>query len=187
MTRALGISAGVSAMSRAGAICVFAICETWPMTEITLEKLADELKALRLAHFDYDVAWALGSKLRASAEQQELAVAIQIRHGEDVVFSTLLRGATSDNFDWTRRKCAVAHRFQCSSLAVRLKAEARGYDFNSVFRLAPADFAASGGGFPMLLPSGLLVGTIGVSGLPDVEDHSLITSTLEAFLKHQDL
>lgn len=33
------------------------------------------------------------------------------------MFASLLVGATIDNFDWTRRKCGVAHRFHRSSLA----------------------------------------------------------------------
>ena len=148
----------------------------------TLESLAEEQLALRLARFDYDFVWELGQELRQAAAEQGLPVAVQIRHGEDVVFSTLLPGATSDNFDWARRKCAVAHRFQKSSLAVRLEAEAKGYDLNAAFRLPPADFVASGGGIPLILTSGAMIGTAAVSGLPDLEDHALVVSALASLI-----
>ncbi len=61
---------------------------------------------------------------------------------------------------------------------MRIEAKERGYDFNRRFRLPEPLFAASGGGVPLMLTSGTLIGTAGVSGLPDVEDHRLITTAL---------
>jgi uncharacterized protein (UPF0303 family) len=147
------------------------------MTIPSLADLADDLNRLQLKSFNYDVAWELGSRIRARAFAAKAPVAIEVRHGNDVVFATLLPGATIDNFDWTRRKCAVVHRFHRSSLAIRLEAEAKGFDFNARFRLPAPDYAASGGGVPLML-GGTLVGSVGVSGLPDIEDHQLIVATL---------
>lgn len=150
-----------------------------------ISELAAQQQSLQLHRFDYDFAWALGTRIRERAVAAQAPVAIEVRHGRDVVFATLLAGATIDNFDWTRRKCAVAHRFHRSSLAVRLEAEAQGYDFNARFRLPPADYVASGGGVPLMLASGTLIGTVGVSGLPDVEDHQIIVSALADLLEQQ--
>ncbi|NSY46491.1 hypothetical protein NIBR502774_14520 (plasmid) [Rhizobium sp. NIBRBAC000502774] len=147
---------------------------------ITLEGLAAEQTKLEITRFDYAWAWELGTRLHALAISENAPVAIQIRHGDDVVFSTLCPGATIDNFDWTRRKAAVAHRFHRSSLSMRLEAEKKGYDFNTRFRLAPQDYVASGGGVPLILKGGTLAGSVAVSGLPDVEDHRLITRCLLA-------
>ncbi|WP_244506482.1 heme-binding protein [Pararhizobium polonicum] len=63
-----------------------------------------------------------------------------------------------------------------------LEAEQRGYDFNSRFRLPESGFAASGGGFPLMLRGGTMIGTVGVSGLPDLEDHLLVTNALRELL-----
>ncbi|ODT67086.1 MAG: hypothetical protein ABS75_26075 [Pelagibacterium sp. SCN 63-23] len=155
------------------------------MTELNVEGLEVELRSLLLNGFDYDFAWLLGSRLRDAAVELGAPVAIEVRHGPDVVFATLVPGATIDNFDWTRRKCAVAYRFHKSSLAVRLEAQGANYDFNARFRLPPAEYAASGGGFPLILNGGTLVGSVGVSGLPDIEDHMLITSTLRTLVGTQ--
>jgi uncharacterized protein (UPF0303 family) len=152
------------------------------MLELTLSGLADQQQLLLLKRFDYEFAWQLGSLIRKRAAAAGAPIAIQIRHGDDVVFAALLPGATIDNFDWARRKCAVAHRFHRSSLAMRLESEVKGYDFNTRFRLPAADYAASGGGVPLMLASGTLVGTVGVSGLPDTEDHSIITSAIADLL-----
>ena len=149
---------------------------------ITPASLAEELKSVALAGFSYQFAWELGSLIRQEANAVRAPIAIEVRHGADIVFATLLEGATIDNFDWTRRKCAVAHRFHRSSLAIRLEAEQMGYDFNARFRLPPADYAASGGGFPLMLASGTLVGTVGVSGLPDTEDHRIIVTALKQMI-----
>lgn len=148
----------------------------------TIAELRDEQQALQLDTFNYDLAWELGSRIRSRAHKDALPVAIEVRHGADVVFATLVGAATIDNFDWTRRKCAVAHRFHRSSLQVRLEAEEGGYDFNAKFRIPADDYAASGGGVPLILKGGTLIGTVGVSGLPNVEDHILITDALKDLL-----
>ena len=144
----------------------------------TLDTLAQELKDLQLATFDYDVAWKLGCIMQTQAAAQSMPVAITVAHGTDVVFSLLMPGATPDNTDWAARKRSVAHRFHRSSLAIRLEAEQGRYEFNVRFRLPESEFVASGGGFPLMLRGGTLIGTVGVSGLPDVEDHQLVTTAL---------
>lgn len=146
----------------------------------TLESLATERQELQLERFDYDFAWALGQEIRARASAENAPVAIEISHGLTAVFTTLLPGATIDNLDWTARKRAVAHRFHKSSLAVRLEAEAGGYDFNERFRLPKDKFVASGGGFPLIMRGGTLIGAACVSGLPDTDDHRLIVEALRS-------
>ncbi|NTJ11648.1 heme-degrading domain-containing protein [Rhizobium lusitanum] len=153
-----------------------------PQMSYTLDTLAQELKDLQLATFDYEFAWKLGCAMQAQASARSLPAAITVAHGTDVVFALLMPGATPDNTDWAARKRAVAHRFHRSSLAMRLEAEQGGYDFNSRFRLPESDFVASGGGFPLILRGGTLIGTVGVSGLPDLEDHLLVTNALRELL-----
>lgn len=148
----------------------------------SLEDLVIEQMSLELSEFHYDFVWALGCRLYQRARKNEFPVAIEIRHGSDLVFAMLAPGATLDNFDWTRRKCAVVHRFHRSSLFVKLEAQSKNYDFNTRFRLPPEDFAAGGGGVPLILKGGVFIGSVGVSGLPDVQDHKLITSCLAELL-----
>ncbi|MDR6100882.1 uncharacterized protein (UPF0303 family) [Agrobacterium larrymoorei] len=144
----------------------------------TIESVKAEEAALQIPTFHYAFVWTLGSLIRQKAAEGNHPVAIEVRHGNDVVFATLLPGATIDNFGWARRKCAVVHRFHRSSLRVRLEAEAKGYDFNAKFGLPVTDYVASGGGFPLILKGGTLVGSVAVSGLPDIEDHAMIVESL---------
>lgn len=149
----------------------------------TLDRLAAEQQDLLLDSFDYDFAWALGARIRDLAAREAAPVAITVAHGTAVVFSALMPGATLDNLDWAARKRAVAHRFHRSSLAIRLEAEAAGYDFNALFRLPGADYVASGGGVPLILRGGTLIGTAAISGLPDVEDHKMVVAALKDLVK----
>jgi uncharacterized protein (UPF0303 family) len=148
----------------------------------SLDDLIVEQKKLELRVFDYDFVWELGGRLYQRARSESLPVAIEIRHGSDIVFAMLAPGGTIDNFDWARRKSAVVHRFHRSSLHVKLQAQADGYDFNSRFRLPLQDYAAGGGGYPLILKGGAFIGSVGVSGLPDIDDHKLITHCLADLL-----
>jgi uncharacterized protein (UPF0303 family) len=148
----------------------------------SLEELKEEQGSLELPEFHYDFVWQLGSRLYQRARENDFPVAIEIRHGSDLVFAMLAPGATIDNFDWTRRKSAVVHRFHRSSLFMKLEAQSKNYDFNTRFRLPPEDFAAGGGGVPLLLKGGVFIGSVGISGLPDVQDHKLVTGCLAELL-----
>ena len=151
----------------------------WDMAATyTLESITAEQEKLLLDAFSFDFIWELGSRMRAKAAARQAPIAIEIANGDAVVFSSLLPGATPDNIHWVRRKRAVAERFHKSSLFMRLQCEAKSIDFHQRYRLPNTDYAASGGGVPLILRGGALVGTVGVSGLLDVEDHALTASTL---------
>jgi len=148
----------------------------------TLHTLAQEQESLLLDTFDFDFAWALGQAIRQRASQGLLPVAIEVSHGDVPIFVSLLPGATRDNLVWTSRKRAVALRFHRSSLAMRMEAEAGNFDFNDRYRLPRENFVASGGGVPLILRNGTLIGTAAVSGLPDEDDHRLIVDSLRPLL-----
>lgn len=147
-------------------------------TPLTIEDLLVEEDRVRLDRFDYEFAWLLGCEIRRMAAEEKLPIAIEIAHHGVPVFTALLPGASPDNGVWVRRKRAVVERFHHSSLYMRLLCERSGVDFHARYRLPPGDFAASGGGVPLRLHNACLVGVAAVSGLPDVEDHSLIIKAL---------
>ena len=90
--------------------------------------------------------------------------------------------ANTDNMEWVRRKRNLASRFWRSSLHTALEyrktgktLEGRGMDWR--------DYALSGGSFPILLESGIPVGTITVSGMTEWEDHQTAADAIAAFLE----
>ena len=77
---------------------------------------------------------------------------------------------------------AIVRRFGHCSLWVGQTARDRGQSAYEVFALDPATYAAHGGAFPILVRGTGCVGTVAVSGLPQLEDHRVVVEVLEAFL-----
>ena len=147
-----------------------------------LDKLAEQESRLVFDHFDEDTAWALGVALREAALAAALPVAILIRRNGQRLFHAALAGSSADNDGWLERKSAVVDRYGRSSLRVGEQFRAGGGSFDSDARLHPSDYAAHGGAFPILVRGTGCVGTVAVSGLPELEDHHLVVETLEGFL-----
>lgn len=133
-------------------------------------------------HFDEDTAWALGTALRDAALAAGLPVAISIRRNGQRLFHVALPGSSADNDGWLDRKCAVVDRYGRSSLRVGEQFRVDGGSFDTDSRLDTSDYAAHGGAFPILVRGTGCVGTVAVSGLPQLEDHQLVVETLAAFL-----
>ena len=148
-----------------------------------LDELEEQERTLVLASFDDDDAWALGSALREAAVAQGLPVAISVRRNGQRLFHTALPGASADNDDWLDRKCAVVDRYGRSSLRVGEQFRVGGKSFDADSRLDTAQYAAHGGAFPIIVRGTGCVGTVAVSGLPQLEDHRLVVETLRTFVE----
>ena len=153
---------------------------------MTGRALLDELEAqearLVFDHFDEDTAWELGAALREAALAAGLPVAISIRRNGQRLFHAAMAGSSADNDGWLERKSAVVDRYGRSSLRVGEQFRVDGGSFDADARLHASDYAAHGGAFPILVRGTGCVGTVAVSGLPELEDHRLVVETLEAFL-----
>jgi uncharacterized protein (UPF0303 family) len=147
-----------------------------------LEKIALQERRLQFQHFNSEMAWALGTALKAAAEKRQVAVAIDIQLHGYPLFSYAMPGTTPDNWDWIRRKRNVVLRFHRSSYAIGLKHERARSTLQDGASLDPKDYAAHGGCFPILLVGTGCVGTIAVSGLPQRDDHALVVSVLQDYL-----
>jgi uncharacterized protein (UPF0303 family) len=148
-----------------------------------LSDLLDEERRLVFDHFDLHTAWELGSLLRAEAARAELPVAISIRRNGQCQFHAALPGSSADNDGWLLRKAAVVERYGHSSYYVGCTFRADGGDFDTDSRLDPARYAAHGGAFPLLLRGSGCIGSVAVSGLPQIEDHRFVVTHLEQFLR----
>ena len=151
-----------------------------------LEKIALQEKRLRFKEFNADIAWALGSALKAAAEQLRATVIIDIQLKGFPLFSYAMPGSTPDNWEWIRRKRNVVLRYHRSSYAIGLKHERSQTTLQSTVGLDLRDYSTHGGGFPILLEGTGCVGSITVSGLPQREDHGLVVSVLQEYLHLSD-
>ena len=143
--------------------------------------LAEEAR-LVFSTFDHATAWELGSRLRAEALTSQLPIAISFRRNGQCLFLAALPGSSADNDGWLLRKAAVVERYGHSSYYVGCKFRADGRDFDTDARLDVAVFAAHGGAFPIILGTSGCIGTVAVSGLPQIEDHRFVVAQLERFL-----
>ncbi|GIG88675.1 heme-degrading domain-containing protein [Plantactinospora endophytica] len=147
-------------------------------------ELQEQEERLQFDRFDHDDAWGLGSRLVGLARERGYAVTVDIRLGDQQVFHYALPGTSADNDDWIERKIRVVRRFGHSSYLV-----GQGYrDAGTTFEerqphLDPALYAAHGGCFPIILRGTGPVGTVTVSGLPQLEDHRLVVEALGLLLE----
>ena len=151
-------------------------------TEISLDQLAAEEAELQFSAFTEDDAWALGSAMVATARAAGAPVAIDVRRHGHQLFHAALPGSSPDNDRWIERKIRVVDRFGHSSLYMRVLCEEDGSTLGEKFLLDEREFAAHGGAFPLLVRGVGPVGTVVVSGLPQVEDHRMVVAALREHL-----
>lgn len=147
-----------------------------------LEKIAAQERALWLPSFDAQVAWELGTRLRAMAAERGYKLAIEVRRLGQPLFYAACDGTTPDSAEWVRRKSNVVARFHRSSYAVGLTLKSKATTLVERYGLPVADYAADGGAFPLFVENAGIVGSLTVSGLAQREDHELAVEALCAHL-----
>ena len=151
-------------------------------TDLSLARLAAEEEELQFDSFTADDAWVLGTALVDAARAERAPVAVDISRNGQQLFHAALPGAAPDNDRWIERKRRVVQRFGHSTLYVRQLCAESGESFAEKFLVDPREYAAHGGGFPIAVRSVGVVGAVVVSGLPQLDDHRLVVSTIRALL-----
>lgn len=147
-----------------------------------LAQLETEEEQLQFAAFSNADALRLGLALVERARALGKAVTVDITRNGHQLFHHAMDGTSPDNANWVRRKNNVVQRFGRSSWHVGTRYRSKGKSFEADSGLDAADFAAHGGAFPLTIRGTGVIGTITVSGLPQKEDHELVTSVLRAYL-----
>ena len=153
--------------------------------EITppLEELEAQERRLVFSRFTHEDAWALGSLLVELARERQAPVAIDIHRAGQQLFHAALPGSTPDNDAWITRKRRVVERYGSASYLVGARFRAKGTTFEDSSRLDPDEYAAHGGSFPITVDGVGVIGSVTVSGLPQLQDHRMVVEALEEFLK----
>ena len=137
-----------------------------------------------LARFTLMDAVALGQLATERAIADGLPIIIEVRHGTRLAYRVALAGSVPDSDEWLVRKRRVVERFEMSTMAARVKYEEQGTTFTEATGLSESDYAAHGGGFPIVVTGVGIVGGIYASGLPQVQDHEFLVACLTE-LKHR--
>ena len=147
-----------------------------------LAELLEQEARLQLDRFDNDDAYRLGMLLVERARADDMALTVDLSRVHQQLFHVALPGTTINNDHWIRRKAAVVYLFGHSSLYMGMSCRQRGLSLAERYHVDPADYIAAGGSFPIQVRGVGLVGAVTVSGLPELEDHRLVVTTLERFL-----
>ncbi|MEU8932699.1 heme-degrading domain-containing protein [Streptomyces sp. NPDC048409] len=148
----------------------------------SVEELEKQERLLVFRQFTNDDAWALGSLLVEMARERQAPVAVDIHRGGQQLFHAALPGSTPDNDAWIARKRRVVERYGAASYLVGARFRAKGTTFEESSRLNPDTYAAHGGSFPITVENVGVIGSVTVSGLPQLQDHRLVVEALERFL-----
>ena len=153
-----------------------------PTIEEDLRTVADQERLLQFDTFSADTAWAIGSALRADAIARAASMTFEIQLAGRVLFACSTLNASAGQADWIRRKRNTVMRFGKSSYAVGLQLKLEGKEFAQRHEISLADYAAHGGGFPIVLKGTGLVGTVVSSGLDQRTDHAMVVQALTTTL-----
>ncbi len=150
-----------------------------------LDELLSQEAELQFPHFNETTAWELGSRLMATAEAETLPITIDITRNGHQLFHASRPGTSPDNDEWVKRKSRLVNRFGHSSYYIGQLLKSENKTIESKFLLPESEYAPHGGCFPLIVKDSGVIGTITVSGLPQVDDHALVVRTLRAYLAEQ--
>jgi uncharacterized protein (UPF0303 family) len=143
-----------------------------------IARVAEQEQRLVFQAFDEATAFEIGCALRARGLAEEMPVVIQIGVWDRLLFYAALPGSSSSNADWVRRKLNVVKMFQKSTYRMVLEQNSPDRAFKTGHGLPVTDYVLAGGGYPIKVKGVGAVGAIGVSGLPEREDHGVIVDAL---------
>lgn len=152
------------------------------MTSTDIAKIIEQEAALVFDGFDEARAFAVGSALRERGVAAKMPIVIEIRFWDRLLFYASLEGSTSTNADWIRRKLNAVRTFHKPTYRMVLE---QGDDVTGLLiraGLDTKDYVLAGGGFPINVKGVGVIGAIGVSGLPQRQDHGLIIEVLAEHL-----
>jgi len=128
-----------------------------------------------------DDAVALGLIAVQVIQERDLSLAVEIVLGTDLVFKAKLKDTNLDNDPWLAGKAAAARLFEEPSLLVKLRHLEAGTPFDDRTDIDHETIRGHGGAIPLRV-DGKIVGTIAMSGEPDVLDHEVAAEAITRYL-----
>ena len=146
----------------------------------------EQERLLRFERFTARDALALGQFItdRIYEKDMQLAVAVRRINGA-LLYHHLTEGTSLNNQRWMLRKFNTVSATERCSLAMWAEEGIKG-EGPVQHGMDPADYAFCGGGFPIRLKTGELVGVATVSNLPHLEDHAFLVECIADFLGVKD-
>lgn len=147
-----------------------------------IEDVTKQEELLRFDHFTNEDAWELGKHLVDKVKNDGIQMAICIRKlNGNTIFSYFSEGTNLMNENWMNRKYNTVIMNEMSSFKQWAIHTWRDHSLESM-GLSVEEYALVGGGFPIKLKSGEMVGVLIVSNLPHQHDHKFIVDGLKTYL-----
>jgi uncharacterized protein (UPF0303 family) len=145
------------------------------------KQLLEEEEVLKLPSLTNNDALEIGEIAATLGKQRKLAITIEVRIGEWVVFHASLEGSKPENDWWIGKKSRVVMMKHHSTMYERVLAEELGIDWHKENNVADETHAIHGEALPLNTPNGF-AGILIISGMPQVEDHLFAVEVLTEFL-----
>ena len=149
---------------------------------LSSQLLLAEEQLLLLPSLDNSDCIEIGQIATELATSQSLPIAIQVRLGDWIVYHAALPGSSPENDWWIGRKARVVKLKKHSTMYERVLAQEQGIDWHKENNLLDETHAIHGGGLALKTKDQGFLGTLLISGLPQVEDHLFGVQVLTEFL-----
>lgn len=147
-----------------------------------LKQCLEEEERYTFPSFARSDVWELGCDLTAACAEMPRPLAVTIWLGDTEVFRYYPEGTGAFHELWLNRKRNTVRVMERSSM--RWKAELALKESSPEKEgLDPQQYAACGGGFPIRIKGGCVIGFIGVSGMDDGSDHRALLNGLSRFFR----
>jgi len=148
---------------------------------------ARQEELLRFDYFDNRRALELGCFMAKSVYDRGIELAFSIRKlNGSIIFQHLTEQTNGNNENWMGRKFRTVALMETSSLQAWASCMDSG-DSIANMGLPDSDYVLCGGGFPIRLKTGELIGVVIVSNLPHEQDHQLLVELLAEYLQVKDV
>lgn len=155
-------------------------------TESDLKIVIEQERTLVFEHFDEDVAFSVGSRVREAAKPFGRGVAVGIYLWDRTLFYGATQGSAALNRGWVERKVKLVQLMLKSSYRVVLERGDKPRLLEANWAIEPADYAIAGGAFPIVVKGIGVVGAIAASGLSERDDHEIVRAAISGHLGHGD-
>lgn len=146
------------------------------------KQLSEEEKLFWLESLDVFSALSIGDIAKSIGFSRNLPITIEVRIGDWTVYHASLPGSSPENDSWIARKARVVTLKKHSTLYERVRAEELSIDWFTENNLSEKEYAIHGGGLPLILKEQGFVGSLIISGLPQIDDHLFGIEVLTEYL-----
>ena len=148
----------------------------------TTKQLLGEEQFFTFDNLTPENALEIGEIAKSLGVLKSLAITVEVRLGDWIIYHASLPGSTVENQGWIDRKARVVMLKHHSTMYERVNVQERGVDWHKENNLLDETHAIHGGGLPLITKDQGFVGVLLISGLPQVEDHLLGVEVLTEFL-----